>query len=65
MKKKEDDLGADQVQKMVDKEEEQGYRGAKVDPTPDENYSTQTPPDAPTPETDPEAARKAREVLGR
>ncbi len=47
------------AQRQADEVSEQGFFGAKVDPTPDENYSLQTPPDAPTPETDPELARKA------
>lgn len=41
-----------------------GFFGYEVDPTPDENYSVQTPPDAPTPETDPDAHAKAREAAG-
>ncbi len=53
-----------QVQAIVDAENEQGFRGVRVDPTPKENYSLQTPPDAPTPETDPETARVAREATG-
>lgn len=38
---------------------EVGFFGKEVDPTPDENYSLLTPPDAPTPETDPELAAAA------
>lgn len=30
----------------------QGYSGFEVDPTPNANYTLQTPQDAPTPETD-------------
>ena len=59
------DAGQDEVQANMDEETEQGFRGVKVDPTPDLNYSLQTPPDAPTPETDAGAAKKAREVTGR
>jgi len=59
---KSDDLGADEVQATVDAENEQGFRGTKVDPTPNANYSMQTPSDAPTPETDAKAAAKAREA---
>lgn len=33
------DAGAAQVQQTVDEEEEQGYRGTKVDPRPDSDYS--------------------------
>lgn len=58
------DLGAAEVQERVDEAEEQGFLGVKVDPTPNENYSMQTPPDAPTPETDADAAAKAREATG-
>jgi hypothetical protein len=39
----------------------QGYSGFEVDPTPNENYSLQTPQDAPTPETDATAKRAAVE----
>lgn len=39
----------------------QGYSGFEVDPTPNENYSLETPQDAPTPETDATAKRAAVE----
>jgi hypothetical protein len=39
----------------------QGYSGFEVDPTPNENYSLQTPQDAPTPETDATTKRAATE----
>ncbi len=62
--KKDSNKGVEeQVQAAVDEETEQGFRGTKVDPTPNENYSLETSPDAPTPESDPESAAKAREVL--
>ena len=34
-----DDGGAAEVQKNVDAENEQGFRGERVDPTPLENYT--------------------------
>lgn len=37
--KKNDDLGAAQVQEKVDKENEQGYAGSVPDPTPNEAYT--------------------------
>lgn len=40
-----------------------GFFGTEVDPTPDENYSLQTPLDAPTPETDPGAHDKAQKAV--
>lgn len=55
-------LGQDQVQEQMLADQEQGFRGNPVDPTPNEHYSLQTPPDAPTPETDPELAAQAREA---
>jgi hypothetical protein len=42
-----DDLGQAEVQKTVDHEEEQGFRGVKVDPRSDLDYSVQTGPDSP------------------
>ena len=51
-------------QKVVDQEEEQGYRGVKVDPTPDEHYTVAgVIAGKPTPETDPAHARKVRADL--
>lgn len=44
------------LQKAADEAVEKGFYGAKVDPTPNENYSLETGPDAPTPETDYDAA---------
>lgn len=54
------DPGLEKLQERVDKWEEQGYIGITPDPTPPENYTLQTPQDAPTPETDPELFEKAR-----
>jgi hypothetical protein len=52
-------LGADEVQAKMDEEQEQGYRGTKVDPTPNENYTVAgVTSGAPTPETDPALAAK-------
>jgi hypothetical protein len=54
------DHGEAEAQATVDKEEEQGYRGTKVDPTPDENYSVAgVLADKPTPETDADAKAEA------
>lgn len=51
------DAGAEQVQERVDQEQEQGYVGRKVDPTPNENYTVAgVTSGAPTPETDPALA---------
>jgi hypothetical protein len=50
-----------EVQKRVDAELEQGFRGIEVDPTPNENYSVEgVTSGKPTPETDDGAAEKAR-----
>lgn len=50
-----------EVQKRVDKETEQGFRGVEADPTPNENYTVQgVTAGKPTPETDDAAADAAR-----
>ncbi len=55
------DKAAEQVQKAVDVETDQGFRGTKVDPTPNENYTAAgVTSGKPTPETDDKAAEKAR-----
>lgn len=47
------------VQAVVDKETEQGFRGIKVDPTPNEHYTVAgVSAEKPTPETDPDHAEK-------
>lgn len=46
--KKSDDLGNDEVQTKVDTETEQGFRGVKVDPVPDEEYTLTTGPNSPS-----------------
>lgn len=61
---KPDESGADaenaEVQATVDEETEQGFRGTKVDQTPNENYTVAgVTSGAPTPETDADAARAA------
>ena len=57
---------ADQVQANIDQETEQGYRGLKVDPTPNENYTAAgVTSGAPTPETDDQAKAEAREAIER
>ena len=57
------DVGQKEVQERVDAEEAQGFRGQNVDPTPNENYSMETPPDAPTPETDAKLAAEAKAAV--
>lgn len=47
-KKHDDDLGQTEVQKTVDAEQEQGYRGAKADPRPNSDYSLESGPDSPS-----------------
>jgi hypothetical protein len=54
------DLGGDEVQQRMDRETAQGFSGINADPTPDENYTVAgVTSNAPTPETDPEAAKDA------
>lgn len=53
------DAGKAQVQEQVDKETEQGFIGTEVDPTPNSAYTVAgVTSGAPTPETDPDQARK-------
>jgi hypothetical protein len=48
------------VQEIIDKETEQGFRGVKIDPTPNEAYTVGgVLSGAPTPETDHDAAVEA------
>lgn len=55
--------GADEVADKLQKEQEQGYRGDPVDPTPNENYTVAgVTSGAPTPETDENLAREARDA---
>lgn len=57
----ESDGSAQAVQNLVDEETKRGYRGTEVDPTPNENYTLEgVTSDAPTPETDEDAAEAAR-----
>lgn len=59
---KADEKIAGQVQEAVDKETEQGFRGVKIDPTPNENYTVAgVTSGAPTPETDHKQALEANE----
>lgn len=46
-KKKTDDAGAEEVQKAVDEEQEQGFVGEKVDPRPNSDHSLESGPDSP------------------
>lgn len=55
--------GEDQVQKAFDEAAEKGYFGVSPDKTPRENYTLQTPQDAPTPEL--EAAKQRAKDAGR
>lgn len=57
------DLGRAEAQELSDVATEQGFIGVKVDPTPNENYSLQTGPEAPTPETDVDAAIEADKAV--
>ncbi|MER7517782.1 hypothetical protein [Streptomyces sp. NPDC126499] len=53
-----------EVQAAVDEAEGKGYIGVPVDPTPKENYTVAgVLAGKPTPETDPEHARKVRQEL--
>ena len=58
------DAGQAEIQATFDEAAKKGYFGSAPDPTPNENYSLRTPPDAPTPETDPASAREARKATG-
>lgn len=53
-----------EVQKVVDKQVDQGFRGVEVDPTPNENYTVPgVLADKPTPETDADHAASVRTDL--
>lgn len=57
------DAGQKEVQAKTDEETEQGFRGTKVDPTPDSAYSVAgVTKGAATPETDDAAAEKAEKA---
>jgi hypothetical protein len=57
------DSGEAEVQAKVDEENEQGFRGTRVDPTPLENYTLDgVTSGKPTPETDEDAAAEARKA---
>lgn len=52
-----------EVDKAVEKETEQGFRGNEVDPTPNENYTVKGVIDGkPVPETNAEARAAARDA---
>ena len=54
---------AKEVQRQTDKAQEQGFFGVETDPTPNEHYTVAGVVEGkPTPETDPEAAEKARKA---
>lgn len=54
--------GAETVQARVDQEHEQGFRGVKADPTPDEHYTVAgVTAGLPTPETDDDHAEWVRQ----
>ncbi len=59
-----DDAGQAELQQIQDAANERGYFGYVPDPTPNENYSLETPPDAPTPETDAGLEAEARKASG-
>lgn len=57
-------VGEEQVQAKIDEETARGYRGVKVDPTPNRNYSAENSApqnDLPTPETEPDMRQYRRE----
>lgn len=57
------DLGAAEVEANVQAEQDKGYRGEAVDPTPNSNYTVAgVTSGKPTPETDPKQAAKARDA---
>lgn len=57
------DVGQEEVQQRVDQENDQGFRGTKVDPTPNAAYTVNgVLKDKPTPETDSNAARDAEQA---
>lgn len=57
------DSGAEEVADKLQAEQEVGGRGVFVDPTPNENYTVAgVTAGKPTPETDPDLARDAREA---
>ena len=57
------DIGQDAVQAAVDAEEDQGYHGVAVDPTPNSAYTVAgVTSGAPTPETDAAAAQTAQQA---
>jgi hypothetical protein len=59
-----DDGVAQEIQRVTDEAEDKGYFGTAVDPTPNENYTLKgVTSGAPTPESDPEYARKVRQEL--
>lgn len=45
---KKDPAGTAEVQKKIDKEQEQGFRGREVDPLPNSAHSIASGPEAPT-----------------
>lgn len=54
------DLGLDEVQRNADEELKEGYRGVKVDPTPNSHYTVEgVLAEKPTPETDADAQAEA------
>lgn len=59
------DAGQTEVQAQVDEENEQGFVGTKVDPTPNEHYTVAgVLAGKPTPENNAEQAAKARAEAG-
>jgi hypothetical protein len=60
------DAGEAEVQKNKDAEEDQGFHGVKVDPTPNEHYTVDgVTSGKPTPETDIDHATKVNAELHR
>ena len=53
-------VAAEGLQESIDEEQEQGFRGTKVDPTPNSAYTVEgVTGGEPTPETDPELRGEA------
>lgn len=54
-----------EIDKKINQENAQGFRGVEVDSTPNENYTVQgVTSGAPTPETDVESAKQVRQEIG-
>lgn len=59
--KKASDSGQAEVRENFEAEQEQGFRGREVDPTPNEEFSIRSGPDSPTAAEQRAAARQRQE----